>query len=207
MKLRNQAWPPYNGRKKAGLLIASLGLTLVLMYGGLWGYTTTQSALPQPIDWEAITPAPTPPSVVVADSAEKSVSSDLQKAITPTPTTQPRRPVVTPTATAEIPPPPADAMRIPAIGLEARVVDVSVEGDALPVPAFAVGHEAMSGRPGERKNGVYFGHLDSLASGNVFARLSELKVDDEIWLHSAWGGSRAIWYVKSKRFRPTIRRY
>ena len=86
---------------------------------------------------------------------------------------------------------------IPRIRVDAPVEDVALSGKEWPVPRFAVGHLAETPRAGAAGNAVFAGHLTSIASGNVFARLSELEPGDEVAFVSA--GAEQTFRVVEKR--------
>ncbi len=119
---------------------------------------------------------------------------------TPLPTFTP-----TPTPTATPLPPPANRLSIPAIGLNTRIVEThptkktSWLGQKRLVwnpPARAVGHHDTSGNPGEGTNIVLVGHNNT--QGEVFRRLPELRIDDEIILYTTNG---AFHYRVQKRYK------
>jgi LPXTG-site transpeptidase (sortase) family protein len=74
----------------------------------------------------------------------------------------------------------ATRIRIPAIGLDSHVAQLELLdlGDqrSYQTPDNTVGHIPDTVSPGELDNGWYFGHLDSLGTGegNVFNRLPEV---------------------------------
>jgi LPXTG-site transpeptidase (sortase) family protein len=78
---------------------------------------------------------------------------------------------------------------VPRIGLDSAIVEVALSGGEWPVPKFVAGHLAESANPGELGNAVFAGHLLSLSSGNVFARLEELTPGDEITFWAEEGSS------------------
>ena len=75
---------------------------------------------------------------------------------------------------------PPQRLVIPRIDVDSQVVSVGITRGEWPVPKFVVGHLAESVVPGELGNAVFAGHLTSLTSGNVFARLKELNPGDEL---------------------------
>lgn len=110
-----------------------------------------------------------------------------------TPTPSPRS-TLEPTATATPSPtatprvfPEAVGMRIPAIDLDSKVVEVGIEDGEYAVPRFVVGHYEHTGKPGERGNGVYTGHVESVDKGQIFADLPSVKPGDEIALYTREG--------------------
>jgi LPXTG-site transpeptidase (sortase) family protein len=133
-------------------------------------------------------------------------------ALTPTP-----RPAATPTPRAVAPAPaaapaPASApaaplpasrsygrpvsISIPRIGVNSRVVAVAAPNGEYQVPAWDVGYQADSADPGAG-NSVFVGHLTTINAGRVFARLSELRPGDAIYLYTS--GYRLDWVVQGVR--------
>ncbi|MER3419180.1 MAG: hypothetical protein C4290_01050 [Chloroflexota bacterium] len=80
---------------------------------------------------------------------------------------------------------------IPAIALDARVVEVGIVlEDGKPVwetAAFAVGYHRGTALPGEKGNTVMAGHISSPVShkGDVFRRLPELRIGDHVEIYTA----------------------
>ncbi len=80
---------------------------------------------------------------------------------------------------------------IPAIALDARVVEVGIViEDGKPVwetAAFAVGYHRGTALPGEKGNTVMAGHISSPVShkGDVFRRLPELRIGDRVEVYTA----------------------
>ena len=111
------------------------------------------------------------------------------------------------------PPAPA-AIEIPSIGVHARLVRLGLNADGtLEVPTrFAeAGWWAGGPRPGERGPAVVAGHVDTRTGPAVFARLSELRAGDNIWVVRQ-DGSRVRFVVRrSARYAkarfPTARVY
>jgi LPXTG-site transpeptidase (sortase) family protein len=91
-----------------------------------------------------------------------------------------------PTAAPRAYPPPV-GIRIPAIDVDSRVVEVGINNGEYEVPKFYVGHYRETANPGEIGNGVYTGHVESLESGNVFAGLGQIEPDDEVFLYTSEG--------------------
>lgn len=80
---------------------------------------------------------------------------------------------------------------IPAIALDARVVEVGIViEDGKPVwdtAAFAVGYHRGTALPGEKGNTVMAGHISSPLSrkGEVFRRLPEVRIGDRVEVYTA----------------------
>jgi LPXTG-site transpeptidase (sortase) family protein len=83
---------------------------------------------------------------------------------------------------------PITHVAIPAIGLDADVVDaalVDVDGGyTWQVPAFKVGHAESTAGAGQAGNAVLLGHVTSVHSGNVFADLDQAHVGDTVRVFS-----------------------
>jgi sortase A len=88
-----------------------------------------------------------------------------------------------PTST-ETPVPAARASRVVVakIDVDSPVSEAKIEDNEWQVPKFVVGHLEGTANPGENGKVVLTGHIESLTSGNVFARLGELEIGDEILL-------------------------
>lgn len=87
---------------------------------------------------------------------------------------------------------PAVRLRMPSVGIDARVVEVGVVNGDFEVPKFAVGHYRHTALPGQPGNGVYAGHVSSISSGEVFANLHRAKVGDEVLLETPRGVVRYV---------------
>jgi len=79
---------------------------------------------------------------------------------------------------------PARRVIIPAIGVNSEVVESQVKNGEWLVPKFVVGHLQGTANPGQSGNAVFSGHIQSISSGNVFARLSEMKVGQLVTLYT-----------------------
>jgi len=107
---------------------------------------------------------------------------------------------IVPPPVVVLPPPPASPaewMNIPRIGVDSKIVDVYLQKGEWPVPKFIVGHLGETTNPGDVGNAVFAGHIQTIALGNVFARLSELEVGDEMTFSGA-DGDRQFRVVESK---------
>jgi LPXTG-site transpeptidase (sortase) family protein len=91
-------------------------------------------------------------------------------------------------------------IEIPRIGVDARVIEVSVQGGEYQVPSFDVGHHADSANPGELGNSVFNGHLHTIDAGRVFAMLDELAQGDVVHVYTP--GYRFDWVVREVRTVP-----
>jgi sortase A len=101
---------------------------------------------------------------------------------TEVPTVQPTVAPPTPVPTPEPPPVSTGRITIPRIAVDAKVVDVGVlPSGEMETAAFAAGRLGASAQAGEPGNAVIAGHND--IQGEVFRRLPELQVGDEIVLY------------------------
>jgi sortase (surface protein transpeptidase) len=95
----------------------------------------------------------------------------------PTPTAQPAEAVV-----AQLPKSVPVRLRIPAIGVDSTLMDLGLKPDGTletPPGAFPAGWFTGAPTPGELGPAIIVGHVRYETPG-VFARLTELKADDEI---------------------------
>jgi sortase A len=101
--------------------------------------------------------------------------------------------IATPAALPTLEPQPEQPIRIviPAIGVDAPVV----RGDDWDSLKLGVGHHIGSANPGERSNVVLSAHNDIY--GEIFRRLPDLQLEDEIILHTATREYRYV--VKARR--------
>ncbi len=138
--------------------------------------TATQRPQPSATATNTLTPAPPTPTSTLTP--------------TPLPPTSTPTPVPTPGRL-----PPATRIVIPALGVDARVVEVSwkiVEINGVKVGVWdtaenAVAHHNSSANPGENDNVVMSGHHN--IKGEVFKKLVDLKSGAEIILHAVDGKS------------------
>lgn len=120
-------------------------------------------------------PTPDPAGPAVAASGTAAAAAGAQPTVS-------GKPVGTPPAV-----PPPVGMRIPAAGVDSRIVEVGIVEGEYEVPRFYVGWYRHTARPGQRGNGVYTGHVESLDKGQVFARLPSVKTGQDIFLYTAEG--------------------
>jgi LPXTG-site transpeptidase (sortase) family protein len=81
-----------------------------------------------------------------------------------------------------------DRLRIPAIGVEASVIDLGLNPDGtlqVPEDFSQTGWWTGGARPGDRGAAVIVGHVDSRTGPAVFYRLQELRPGDEIQVMNA----------------------
>jgi LPXTG-site transpeptidase (sortase) family protein len=67
----------------------------------------------------------------------------------------------------------AEWMRIPRIGVDAHISDVTITGGYYDVPWFDVGHHVDSHDPGEPGNSIFNGHVVTIDAGQVFRHLDQ----------------------------------
>ena len=135
---------------------------------------------------------PDPPTETPEPTATTTMTPTITPtpAVSPTPVTSTPTPTVTPTITptrtptpTPVPLPPRRIL-IPRINLDSPVVLAGIVNGEWVVPRFVAGHLEGTALPGAGSNVVLTGHVDSVNSGNVFARLDELALGDRITLVS-----------------------
>lgn len=96
-------------------------------------------------------------------------------------------------------------IEIPAIGVDAPVIDLDLRGETPEVPQdFAdTGWYEQTRLPGEIGPAVIAGHVDSVDGPAVFARLSLLKPGDEIVVTGADGEQRGFVVVGAGQYPKT----
>ncbi len=112
--------------------------------------------------------------------------SDVSDVVTPTVAPEP-------TATPKPKMPPPTRIQIPAVGIDAPVVEVGyriieiqgIQAIEWEVADYAAGHHSTSANPGEGGNIVIAGHSDY--RGEVFRTLERVKLGDEVILTSDAG--------------------
>jgi len=90
---------------------------------------------------------------------------------------------------------PAERIVANSIGLDSKVVEAPIVNDEWTVPKFVAGHLQGTSQPLEGGNVVLSGHVQSIASGNVFAQLDHLKPGDLVQLYTR---STIVTYVVDK---------
>ena len=85
-------------------------------------------------------------------------------------------------------------IEIPALGVDAPVVDLQLKADEVEVPEdFGdAGWWVQTRRPGEIGPAVIGGHVDSRSGPAVFHRLRDLRPGDEIIVHGEDGATRTF---------------
>jgi sortase A len=174
-----------------GMIVA--GAVLLLGTVGLIGYAQIEQNLatqevqevgPPPTQVPTATAVPTAvptdtpmpvPTFAIADVGEGRVRA------APTPTATPVPP--TPTSTP-IPVLPPERVVAPAIGLDTKVVESRIVNGEWQVPKFVAGHLQGTSLPLEGGNVVLSGHVQSISSGNVFAKIGDLHPGDAIRLYT-----------------------
>jgi LPXTG-site transpeptidase (sortase) family protein len=77
----------------------------------------------------------------------------------------------------------AEWMRIPGIGIDAHISDVTITGGYHDVPWFDVGHYVDSHHPGEPGNSIFNGHV-TIEAGQVFRHLDQLVEGDAVFVYT-----------------------
>jgi len=185
-----------------GTVLAIGGLVLVIAHGltNWWNVDLDRLLGREPVVAVQVLPvrapvtapgvANAPPVVDVADEPAEDVepAADIEPATAET---------VKPLLVA-----PAQRVIIPRIGVYSNILDVAIVKGEWPVPRFVVGHLAESVNPGDAGNAIFAGHLLSLTSGNVFSRLKELEVGDEMVFQNE-EGERWFRVIEAKVVRNT----
>lgn len=148
---------------------------------------------------ETLSPTPTPtpplsPSLSPTPTATPSPTSPPTAAPSPSPTPSASptpAPINTPTYLTGVEP---VRLEIPAIGVDADVVDLAIgPGDPeVPEAWEDAGWYTTTRDPGEIGPSVIAGHIDSKSGPAVFYRLNELTNGDEIIVHDEDGESRTF---------------
>ncbi|MBI2953954.1 MAG: sortase [Chloroflexi bacterium] len=143
-------------------------------------------------------PEPPPPVIAPSEIApsenEPTEHGEVVDLPEPTPTSPKPTPTPTPIPT---PAPPAERIVISKIRVNSVITESKIENGEWRVPKFVAGHLEGTANPGESGNVVLSGHVESIASGNVFARLGELEPGDEITLFA--GGKELPYQVSGKK--------
>ncbi len=151
------------------------------------------AASPSPTAVASPTPAPTPSaSPTPTATPSPSPSATASPTSEPTPTASPTpKPLSTPTYYDGVEP---VRIEIPAIGVDATVVDLAIgPGDPeVPERWEDAGWYTNTRNPGEIGPSVLAGHIDSKSGPAVFYRLDELVVGDEIIVSGEDGESRTF---------------
>ncbi len=181
-----------------GNLLIGLGVALFLTVGVLYAYgayeryrfeqalPTTVAELSQAEEPPMLTPTAEPSATA---TAERTVVGAAAAAFsTPSATATPEAsptPSSTATPTPTPPPRPPKHVVIPRIEVDTTVVPAKIENGEWKVPKFVAGHLEGTANPGAGSNVVLSGHVESISSGNVFARLRELRPGDVITLSTS----------------------
>ncbi len=203
-------------RKRVGNVLTAVGLLALLLTALIWGRTEIeQTEALRELERRDARIAATATLAVVHTAVAAAVStreaSRAEPVATGTPVTTQSVPAIAaaPALPAVTPPRPAAGatptvrsvreilrIRAPSIGLEAPVVPSRIENGEWVVPRFVAGHLQGTALPGTGGNVVLSGHVQSLTSGNVFARLEDLQDGEHISLGTDLG---EIQYVVAGR--------
>ncbi len=173
-----------------------LGISLLVAVGALYAYgayekyrfehttamqAVAEAALGVNILEDTSATSPSDQGVAVRELLDSVLDQDPSASdtvpIQATPTEKPKRM------------PPATRIRIPKIKVDSPVVEAPLESGEWQVPKFVAGHLEGTANPGEIGNVALSGHVESIASGNVFSRLKELSVGDNVTLFSSAGST------------------
>ncbi len=86
------------------------------------------------------------------------------------------------------------------IGLNSAVVNSRIVNGEWQVPKFSAGHLQGTGLPGEGRNVVLSGHVQSLTSGNVFSKIDQLNIGDDVTLRTVDGD--VVYRISGKSIVP-----
>ncbi len=76
---------------------------------------------------------------------------------------------------------------VPTIDVDSLVVETGIKDGEWQVPKFVVGHLDGTANPGENGNMTMSGHVSSVASGNVFARLDQARNGEDVYVYTKAG--------------------
>lgn len=188
----------------AGNLLLALGVALFLAVGALYAYGAYEryrfeqsvqtlyaqsEALEVAEAGEEIAAQPAPAVEAVPSASPDDPAGGLpaepaaESAAEPSPAERdvpPPTPTATPAPTPTPQPRPPRRIMIPRIEVNSLVVQAKVEDGEWKVPKFVAGHLQGTALPGQGSNVVLSGHVESISSGNVFARLGELEIGDAV---------------------------
>lgn len=176
------------------LTVVALVVTMTVACGS----PTTESSSPtasvppapavEPTPAATSTPPPSPRPTPTAASTPPSTPTTPGPAPTVAATTP--MPTPTPLPTGVVP----RRIEIPAIDVDATVIDLDIRGSAPEVPSDfdEAGWYTQTRRPGEIGPAVVAGHIDSRSGPAVFERLDELRAGDRITVHAGGGDARTF---------------
>lgn len=183
--MARQPRPPRRWRLPVALV--AIGFAAALLVGGGWGIFASDA--PEQAD-EPAAVAEDPAEVDEVTTAARFAESPSTPAeeLVPTEPTDPAEP--SEPAVAEDGPARPVRVTIPAIDVDAEIVDVGLLADgAMEVPDFGLaGWYELGPKPGEVGPAVIAAHVDSRDGPDVFFRLDELESGDEIIVEDADGG-------------------
>ena len=82
---------------------------------------------------------------------------------------------------------PAERIVASSIHLDARIAESPVVNNDWVVPKFLAGHLQGTAQPLQGGNVVLAGHIQSIASGNVFANIAQLRPGSQVSLYTKGG--------------------
>lgn len=183
-----------------GTLLVFAGVVLLVGTGALYGYGQYEE-WQQSREAQAIVPVLTPapaPSMATAVPVVVPTPPQNAQAVTPDQSLGLSRaeqlaeerqvrlvaqPSPTPVPTA-IPIYPVERIVASSIHLDSKVVESPIVNGEWTVPKFVAGHLEGTAEPLQGGNVVLSGHVESISSGNVFARLGDLKPGDVVQLYT-----------------------
>lgn len=187
--------PPGNGATGAlGTLLLWLGLAAAVLLGVLAAHDAVYARVQADAAYLAL-PAPAAPGLVA--SSQEAVGPVIRHSPAARRSAPPASPPQEPQT------PPLVRLEIPAIALDSPVVEthprirMNDRGEKYwewEVAEYAVGHQNLSGAPGEGENIVLAGHNNT--KGQVFRALPQVSLGDEVVVHTTRG---AFPYVVTER--------
>jgi LPXTG-site transpeptidase (sortase) family protein len=179
------------------------GLAILLVTGGFFAYgqygqyqanQEVQTILPPDVILDTPTPeivqAVSEPTLTPVEATGVPSESSTPQIVLPSASPSPI-PTQTPIAVM-----PMQRLIATSIGLDTKVVEAPIINGEWTVPKFVAGHLLGTAQPLEGSNIVLSGHVQSLSSGNVFARIGELKIGDVIRVYTR---AAVITYVVSQQ--------
>jgi LPXTG-site transpeptidase (sortase) family protein len=174
-----------------GNALIGTGVLLLVITLGLLGYSQYEerlasqdvASLVPPSTATARSASPTRAPIQTSTAIAAFVGSGIEGSTRahPTNTVTPLSP--SPTATPA-PVLPAQRVVAPTIGLDTKVVESHIVNGEWQVPKFVAGHLEGTALPLQNGNVVLSGHVQSISSGNVFAKIGMLKIGDSVQLYT-----------------------
>jgi LPXTG-site transpeptidase (sortase) family protein len=183
-----------------GLIL--IGLTILLVTVGFYAYGQYEqyranvdvgnSLPPDAVNWTpvAVVPVatasiPTATAEVLPSPSPAANSAGFPKAVPTRPTEAPLPTLIPSPTPTPIPITPMRRLIAGSIGLDTKVVEAPIVNGEWTVPKFVAGHLLGTAQPLQGSNIVLSGHVQSISSGNVFARIGELKLGNVIQVYTS----------------------